>query len=58
MSADRGWVTRSTARRVDWALCAVWLTLAAVGLASGWPPLLIAFFAFAGGERWGVSWYR
>lgn len=49
---------RVAARRVDRVLCAGWASLLALGLALGWPAGVVAFCAFATGERWGVSWYR
>lgn len=47
-----------SARRVDRVLCGLWAGMTLLALTLGWPAGAVAFFAFAAGERWGVSWYR
>lgn len=45
-------------RRLDLVLFVLWLALMVVAVTLAWPVLVVAFFAFAAGERWSSFWTR
>ncbi len=45
-------------RKLDLALAALWLALCIVAAVLDWHVASVAFFAWAGGERWQSFWCR